>query len=1394
MNMQKIRLLLWLLLIFVLNSLVAIAAVVTPPPQVLFLKGYNLALDYSWHIVVDTMNPQDKFTAEELQQDIAQKYGVSLGIVDASTLTTGTASIIIGNPISHNLIGQVAAQMGVVLPSDLDKEGYILEVGHDCVLILGTSEPGLFYGSKTLLQLMRQKDVSSVLITAVKISDYPDLKLRGVDICGSDYVNTAYQQIDELSRLKINTMTFDSIDNYELDNPAKRVLVQNIFNYCRQRHIEPIPRLEPWVVSVKDPNNLSGLWLQDEKFKFVDNKAEAKVTAPNLSLNIRCESRNEISGHGGIIQETGVGQISFESSQTADYGNGIYLNGSSSSQEQILIPKVYFNAVEGTIEFWFKPKWNYNDNRSHYLLSTPFGDNQISISKLDNNYLYWSIRRNGTFHRLCSTDAYKWNANEWHHLAVTWGAQGSEIYLDGQVVRPLLFRDDVYVGDINIPVNNVTIGSEDGGGNPADAVFDEIRIWNKQRVPFLGLLRDGDSVLENSGFETDSDGNGIPDGWTLGANWSWEPYGHDSNHCMKASNTGTYDGDSGWLSGLLVEADPEMWYNLYFWAKTSGVGGSNAPAIRIRELDANGIQLLDTQGSWIQHNYPLMSWAGWGDYWRKGEFSFKTDSRCRKLQIYANIYYGYGIVWFDDLKLTRLGGALLNVIQTASTDINVTNLTKTTTYSKGVDYEVIAGNIADWSVDHTATVIRRLSTGSISANQEVLVNYDSAFLVNGAAFPYCYSEPRVYDILYRVIDNFLDDPLLKPKYMQVGQYSEVCGINRDSRDRKRNMTNAALLAEDLTKINNRIKAKDPNTRLMIWDDMLNPYHNGGNENYQVSYGGYPGKTSLAIDSISKDIILNCWWYDSSDWLGKMANTPAYFNTKGFTWLGTAWKDKNNIDQWIPIAKSNSQCLGLMGSTWLDGGGWDGSLEGVKYVADKSWAVNPKIIAPYAAAWSMDEGSGIKVYDASFKDNDGTINGANWIQGVSGNALSFDGTNDYLVVPDSSTLNLTYGIVVSAWVKINNWNNCKANAIILKKFTSGSPDTGYVLCREGLANNLIFKIGTSGGTVVRRTPALQVNTWYNIIAVFDLFSVKLYVNNSETGTSGDNNFSLYLINSSNDSLYIGGAPTGEYFSGAIDDVKIYNVELSLSAPANIVDLIPSLGNVPGSVALSWTVPLSDFNNINYIVKYSTNPINTQGDFDNAATFAQNWGPGAPGTVENKIITGLTPGEGYYFCIEAVNQIHQVLPLSNSAYYIARTNTVGVSATGMVDLGLVLAGTTASGGPITVTNIGGVPITLNVGLTNPPGWEAGLNNEKQNQYVLMAACGTSLDSINWNISNHALSTTPQTCSMIKFAGDQTGMNVGLDDTRKLWIRFIAPSVVSFGTESQKIYINVTAGSAE
>ncbi|MEA3458345.1 MAG: LamG-like jellyroll fold domain-containing protein [Candidatus Thermoplasmatota archaeon] len=74
-----------------------------------------------------------------------------------------------------------------------------------------------------------------------------------------------------------------------------------------------------------------------------------------------------------------------------------------------------------------------------------------------------------------------------------------------------------------------------------------------------------------------------------------------------------------------------------------------------------------------------------------------------------------------------------------------------------------------------------------------------------------------------------------------------------------------------------------------------------------------------------------------------------------------------------------------------------------------------------AIWHLNESTGTIAFDSSGYSNDGTLkpsalNGPQWVTGINESALSFDGIDDYVEVPDDDTLDITSAISIETWVK------------------------------------------------------------------------------------------------------------------------------------------------------------------------------------------------------------------------------------------------------------------------------------------------------------------------------------------------------------------------------------------
>jgi len=189
-----------------------------------------------------------------------------------------------------------------------------------------------------------------------------------------------------------------------------------------------------------------------------------------------------------------------------------------------------------------------------------------------------------------------------------------------------------------------------------------------------------------------------------------------------------------------------------------------------------------------------------------------------------------------------------------------------------------------------------------------------------------------------------------------------------------------------------------------------------------------------------------------------------------------------------------------------------------------------------AYWSFDEGSGNIAYDASGNGNHGTLtNGPKWTQGKIGGALSFDGVDDYVEVPHSSSLMPISSISISFWMKklkdpLRGWVG-----LFYKRGSENSGYNGYSVLLQ-TDGSIRWEFPGVANAVVDSS-VLANNTWYYIVAVYDGSSMKIFINgslNNSRAVSG--NIIPTVAN-----LIIGTRDA--YFNGLIDEVRIYNRALS-----------------------------------------------------------------------------------------------------------------------------------------------------------------------------------------------------------------------------------------------------------
>lgn len=171
------------------------------------------------------------------------------------------------------------------------------------------------------------------------------------------------------------------------------------------------------------------------------------------------------------------------------------------------------------------------------------------------------------------------------------------------------------------------------------------------------------------------------------------------------------------------------------------------------------------------------------------------------------------------------------------------------------------------------------------------------------------------------------------------------------------------------------------------------------------------------------------------------------------------------------------------------------------------------------------------------------------------AFKLDGSNDAVMVPHNSKLNLTADKSISLWYKIESSTGLPFYPIILYKpgktdyptfgiFFHEDPAYGSTWRKVSFIQGNISNINKE--TVTAQNYQNYVNQWVHIAATYSTGDgyMRIYFNGS---ISDSLNVGMFTSNSSTDSMSIGrgrsGHYPGSYFKGHLDDIRIYDRPLN-----------------------------------------------------------------------------------------------------------------------------------------------------------------------------------------------------------------------------------------------------------
>jgi len=206
---------------------------------------------------------------------------------------------------------------------------------------------------------------------------------------------------------------------------------------------------------------------------------------------------------------------------------------------------------------------------------------------------------------------------------------------------------------------------------------------------------------------------------------------------------------------------------------------------------------------------------------------------------------------------------------------------------------------------------------------------------------------------------------------------------------------------------------------------------------------------------------------------------------------------------------------------------------------------------------------ITALDRSGQNNNGTIYNATTTYaapGVSGQALKFDGVNDYVSVANESNFDFmtdsTKAFSASFWIYTNA--NANGTDIISKLGTLDASNGGLQISygnnwTSGALQNIAFFMSTNINDVfyaVTATSSVPLNKWTHGVVVYNgngytAGNATIYINGGVASLAESNKAGTPVTINNSTNLRMGAdasAGTG-YYSGLIDEVRVYNRALS-----------------------------------------------------------------------------------------------------------------------------------------------------------------------------------------------------------------------------------------------------------
>ncbi|MCF8387249.1 MAG: LruC domain-containing protein [Bacteroidales bacterium] len=228
----------------------------------------------------------------------------------------------------------------------------------------------------------------------------------------------------------------------------------------------------------------------------------------------------------------------------------------------------------------------------------------------------------------------------------------------------------------------------------------------------------------------------------------------------------------------------------------------------------------------------------------------------------------------------------------------------------------------------------------------------------------------------------------------------------------------------------------------------------------------------------------------------------------------------------------------------------------KFINHKNYKEFKIFIDGLVSHWHFDENQG-NIASDSEGSNDGEITGAEWVPGINGSALDYNGENGQTRIPYSDELDITdNSISHSLWFKLDHVGD--DGSLLFHR-------TKYILRIDKLGKMLfgLYNPGWSHANIGWENRIIDTD-WHHLVSTYDGSKMKIYLDGQlygNTNTSGN-------IKSSSSDVYIGNQSSINFFDGIIDEVSIYDKALTQAEVTQLYTSTPDPGNGSDDIISHW----------------------------------------------------------------------------------------------------------------------------------------------------------------------------------------------------------------------------------